>query len=65
MNWQQMIEEVRSRGETLESIAKACGFSSRGHVHGIAMGKRSRVLWEEGEALISLHRRVMRRKVRP
>jgi hypothetical protein len=62
MNWMQVVLELRERGCTLGYIAETCGLSSKGHVHDIASGKQRRVLWEAGDALLKLHKRVMRRK---
>ena len=62
MNWKQLIADIRSRGATLAEIAKTCGFASPGHVHDVANGRQPGVMWEVGDALIKLHKRVMRRK---
>lgn len=64
MNWQAIIAEIRSRGLTLEDVRAACGFASRGHVHDLATGHQQALRWELGDALIKLHKRVKRRKVR-
>ena len=62
MDWQRMIAELRQRRLTLEDIAQACGFASRGHVHDLARGKQGEPRWSIGDALIRYHKRVMRRK---
>jgi hypothetical protein len=49
---------------TLEDVRLECGFASRGHVHDLATGKQGSVSWEIGDALMKLHRRIRRRKVR-
>ena len=65
MDWKTLIADMRARGLTLQQIKDAAGFASRGHVHDVLGGKQRRVYWEIGDALIKLHKRVMRRKVRP
>ena len=62
MNWSQLIADMRTKGVTLDEIASQCGFSSRGHVHDVWKGRQARVLWEIGDKLLRLHKRVMRRK---
>jgi hypothetical protein len=62
MDWTKLIADLRARGYTLQRIAELCGFASRGHVHSVAGDKSRSIVWEIGDALIRLHRRVMRRK---
>jgi hypothetical protein len=62
MNWSAIIHDLRSRRETYKSIAEACGFASKSHVHDLAHGRQTKVLWELGDALLKMHKRVMRRK---
>lgn len=64
MDWKTLIAGLRARGLTLDEIRIACGFASRGHVHDVMTGKQGRVMWEIGDAMLRLHRRVMRRKVK-
>lgn len=61
MNWIQLIADIRACSLTYEDIKKGCGFASRGHVHDLAHGKQAKVLWEPGDKLIKMHKRVMRR----
>ena len=63
MKWITIIADIRARGYTLEQIKDKAGFSSRGHVHDVAMGRQPRVMWEIGDALLKMHKRVMRRKM--
>lgn len=60
MDWKQLIADVRAHGLTLEDIRTSCGFASRGHVHGVTTGKQQTVVWEVGDNLIRLHRRITR-----
>ena len=62
MNWSTLIADIRGKRVTLQDIADKCGFASKSHVHDLATGRQHRVLWEVGDALIKMHRRVMRRK---
>ena len=62
MDWQRLISDLRRRHLTLADIAEACGFASRGHVHDLQRGKQGEPRWSIGDALIRLHRKVMRRK---
>lgn len=62
MNWSALIQDLRQRRETYKSIAETCGFASKSHVHDLASGRQTKVLWELGDALIRMHKRVMRRK---
>lgn len=64
MNWQTLIAEIRERGVKLDEIRGECGFASKGHVHDLANNNQRSVVWEIGDALIKMHRRVMRRKVK-
>jgi hypothetical protein len=61
MDWKTLLQDIR-RHKTLDAIAKECGFASRGHVHDLANGNQLSVEWSRGQALIKLHKRVMRRK---
>jgi hypothetical protein len=63
MDWKNIVADLRKRNLTLEQIKDGAGFASRGHVHDIAAGKQRSVKWEIGDALLKLHKRVMRRKV--
>lgn len=62
MDWPKLINDLRARNETYESIATACRFASRGHVHDVAHGKQKSVTWEIGDALLKFHRRVVKRR---
>jgi hypothetical protein len=61
--FKEAIADLLGRGWTLQRIADACGFASRGHVHDVLNGKQISVSWEIGDKLLRLHKRVMRRKV--
>lgn len=63
MNWQTIIQDIR-RHMTLQEIADACKFASRGHLHALAMGTQKSVEWSKGQALLRLHKRMMRRVAR-
>ena len=56
-NFPNLIAELRTvYGMTLEQIANACGFSSKGHVHDLKTGRQQSVSYELGTKLIDLHR---------
>ena len=59
-----IIADLRARKMTLEQIKEQAGFSSRGHVHDVEQGHQKRLMWEVGDRLLKLHKRVMRRKVK-
>ena len=62
MDWKKLLADIRARDVTLEKIKDECGFASKGHVHDVATGKQPHIFWERGDALIRMHKRVMRRK---
>lgn len=63
MNWQTIISDLRARGLTFEQIATPVGMS-KGAVHDLLHGRGKSVLYDTGVKLVSLHKRVMRRKAR-
>ena len=58
IDWPEKVREIRSAGKTLEEIAREAGFRSLSTVSELSAGKRGRVTWEQGEALLRIHRRV-------
>jgi hypothetical protein len=62
MDWKALLADIRARGVTLDAIAQECKLSSKGHAHDIATGRQERVLWDAGQAILKMHKRVMRRK---
>ena len=62
-NWNQILRDL---GEvmTLQQIADACGFASKGHVHDLRSGKKKSVTYELGVRLMALHKKVMAKQQR-
>ncbi len=63
MNWTLLIADIRTRGLTFADIAEQIG-TSKGHVHDVYTMRHTDVMWSMGQKLITLHRKVMRRKVK-
>jgi hypothetical protein len=61
MDFQALVNDLRRR-LTLQQIADEVGAASRGHVHDLLTGKQREPRWHLGDAIIRLHKRVMRRK---
>lgn len=64
MDWKQLIEDLQQRNVTLDQIAKACEFAGRPAVHNLK-SRGGSCSYERGVKLVALHRKVMRRKVKP
>lgn len=64
MDWKQLIEDLQQRRVTLEQIAEACGFAGRPAVHNLK-SRSGTCTYERGVKLVALHKKVMRRRVKP
>lgn len=62
MDWKQLIEDLQSRGVTLEKIARECGFASKGAVHDLKSGVQLTCSYERGMRLVEFHKATMRKK---
>lgn len=62
MNWPKLIKDLRDGGMTLQEIADACGFASRGAVHNLATGKQTTVTYDIGAKLVALQSVKTKRK---
>lgn len=60
MNWQQIIRDMRPP-LTFQQIAEAVGLT-KGGVHDLSTGRQKAVLWDAGDRLLKLHRRITRSK---
>ena len=60
MNWTQLIDDLRKRGETFESIGSTIGCTGAA-VRAISNNPEQQPRWHTGDALIKLHSKVMRR----
>jgi hypothetical protein len=63
MNWKTLVGDLVARGMSYRAIGKVIG-TGPGNVHAIGAGLREDVMWSLGDKLITLHRKVMRRKVK-
>jgi transcriptional regulator with XRE-family HTH domain len=61
MNWQTKLQEIRDAGYTVLEIAEECN-ASRTAISDLATGRNSEPKHALGEALLKMHKRVMRRK---
>jgi len=62
MNWTQVIEEIHARGITHTEIAALCG-TSQGNLSDLKAGRVKNPAWPVGDALLDLHKRMLRRKI--
>jgi len=59
MNWTNLIKELQEIGVSQSAIARAVGLSQPS-VNMLAAGKTKRVYYEEGVALLALHKKEMK-----
>ena len=64
-DWGRLVRQIQHGASmSLQKIADECGFASRGTLHDLTTGKSTTCSYERGDALVRLHKRVMRRKVK-
>lgn len=61
MDWKHLISDLQAKGWTQVRIAKALGDKPQSWVADICKGRYRDLKWSDGERLIKLHRREMRR----
>ncbi|WP_334166305.1 hypothetical protein [Achromobacter mucicolens] len=61
MDWKNLISDLQAKGWTQVRIAKALGDKPQSWVADICKGRYRDLKWADGERLIKLHRREMRR----
>lgn len=64
MNWQQMVIDINNAGYTLPEIARQVGAKSHGTITAIKSGATQSPSYDIGVALVSLHKRAMRKAAR-
>ncbi|MBV2160224.1 hypothetical protein [Achromobacter denitrificans] len=61
MDWKNLISDLQSIGWTQARIAKAMGDKPQSWVADIRKGRYRDLKWSDGERLIKLHRKELRR----
>ncbi|QDJ44825.1 hypothetical protein CBR71_02875 [Bordetella hinzii] len=61
MDWKNLISDLQAIGWTQARIAKALGDKPQSWVADIRKGRYRDLKWSDGQRLISLHRREIRR----
>ncbi|MNY49821.1 hypothetical protein D3C86_1852820 [compost metagenome] len=61
MDWKNLISDLQAMGWTQVRIAKAMGDKPQSWVADICKGRYRDLKWSDGERLIKLHRREIRR----
>ncbi|PTW84002.1 hypothetical protein DBL07_25870 [Achromobacter mucicolens] len=61
MDWKNLISELQAIGWTQVRIAKAMGDKPQSWVADICKGRYRDLKWSDGERLIKLHRREVRK----
>lgn len=61
MDWKNLISDLQSIGWTQARIAKAMGDKPQSWVADIRKGRYRDLKWADGERLIKLHRKELRR----
>lgn len=60
MNWTNLIQDLLDAGMTQAEIAEKCD-TGQSHISCLYRGERKCPNYDLGEALVALHKRVMRR----
>ncbi len=66
MDFQKIVAEILETGMTQTELARRCGNgTTQGHISAIYTGRRrgDKIGYRLGDALVKIHRRVMRKKV--
>ena len=59
MKWKNIIADLQAFGLTQSQIAEKCG-TGQSHISSLASGKRKVPNWNLGDALIRLHKKVLK-----
>lgn len=60
MNWTQIIEDITKRGYTMANVARLIGVEPV-TIQALRHGRSANPQWPTGDALIRLHKKVMRK----
>ena len=65
MDWKNLVDDLQRIGWTQAKIGAALGGKPQSWVADIAKGRYRDLKWTDGEKLRKLHRREMRKAIRP